>query len=278
MVIFGNSSPESERGRTLSFFLKTFVAFCILYDVSAGPSNGGQECIIEPSVYTCEQLIALCKPALLCQPALLPGARPEVPKELQRRRRGCRAGAKQRAKKRRHRPVVPAIVMGNLRFLGNKTDKLAALIKTQREYRECSVLCFRETWLHSHIPDHSVAVPGFNTVRVDRDVISSGQKKGGGIVMYVSERRCNPGHVHVKLRVMGVDDTMISRITDYLTGRPQFVHMGSVLSDVVVSDTGAPQGTVLSPFLFTLYTTDFSTTPGRITCRSFLTTQLLLGV
>ncbi|KAI3355023.1 hypothetical protein L3Q82_017847 [Scortum barcoo] len=36
-----------------------------------------------------------------------------------------------------------------------------------------------------------------------------------------------------------------------------FVRLGSVLSDVVVSDTGAPQGTVLSPFLFTLYTTDF---------------------
>ena len=60
-----------------------------------------------------------------------------------------------------------------------------------------------------------------------------------------------------KLRVMGVDDTMISWITDYLTGRPQFVRLGSVLSDVVVSDTGAPQRTVLSPFLFTLYTTDF---------------------
>ena len=56
---------------------------------------------------------------------------------------------------------------------------------------------------------------------------------------------------------MGADDTMISWITDYLTGRPQFVCLGSVLSDVVVSDTGAPQGTVLSPFLFTLYTTDF---------------------
>ena len=50
---------------------------------------------------------------------------------------------------------------------------------------------------------------------------------------------------------------MRSWITDYLTGRPQFVRLGSVLSDVVVSDTGAPQGTVLSPFLFTLYTTDF---------------------
>ena len=58
---------------------------------------------------------------------------------------------------------------------------------------------------------------------------------------------------------MGVDDTVISWITDYLTGRPQFVCMGSVLSDAVVSDTGAPQGTVLSPFLFTFYTTDLST-------------------
>ncbi|KAI3370559.1 hypothetical protein L3Q82_007067 [Scortum barcoo] len=48
-----------------------------------------------------------------------------------------------------------------------------------------------------------------------------------------------------KLQVMGVDDSMISWITDYLTGRPQFVRLGSVLSDVVVIDTGAPQGTVL---------------------------------
>ena len=34
--------------------------------------------------------------------------------------------------------------------------------------------------------------------------------------------------------------------------------MRHCVSDTVVSNTGAPQGTVLSPFLFTLYTTDFS--------------------
>jgi len=60
-----------------------------------------------------------------------------------------------------------------------------------------------------------------------------------------------------ELRGMGVHDLVISWVTDYLTGRPQFVRLGSVLSDVVVSDIRAPQGTVLSPFLFTLYTTDF---------------------
>ena len=40
-------------------------------------------------------------------------------------------------------------------------DELSALIKTQREYPECSLLCF-------------------TTVRADRDVIESGKKKGGG--------------------------------------------------------------------------------------------------
>ena len=53
------------------------------------------------------------------------------------------------------------------------------------------------------------------------------------------------------LWVMGVDDTMISWITDYLTCRPQFVLTGSVLPDAVVSDTGAPQGSTVSAFTCT---------------------------
>ena len=170
----------------------------------------GQKRIIEHIDYTRDQLIALCKSALLCKPALQPGARPEVPKVLRRRRWGCRARAKWKAKKRRHRLALPAIIMGNMRSLGNKMDELAVLIKTQREHRECSVLCFTETWLHSHIPDHSVAVPGFSTVWADRDVISSGKKKGGGIAVYVSERWCNPWHVLVKERLCSPD---IERLT-----------------------------------------------------------------
>ena len=50
-----------------------------------------------------------------------------------------------------------------------------------------------------------MAVPSFSTVRADRDVISSGQKKGGGIALYVSERWCNPGHVHMKERLCTLD-------------------------------------------------------------------------
>ena len=60
-----------------------------------------------------------------------------------------------------------------------------------------------------------------------------------------------------KLQAMRVNSSTISWITNYLTDRPQYVRLGSVLSDVVVGSIGAPQGTVLSPFLFTLYTSDF---------------------
>ena len=50
---------------------------------------------------------------------------------------------------------------------------------------------------------------------------------------------------------------MVEWMTNYLSGRPQLVRLKGGRSDVLVSNTGAPQGTVLSPFLFTLYTSDF---------------------
>ena len=43
---------------------------------------------------------------------------------------------------------------------------------------------------------------------------------------------------------------------DYLTDRPQFAKSGSELSNIMLTDTGTPQGTVLSPFLFSLHTAD----------------------
>ncbi|KAK3572948.1 hypothetical protein QTP86_010651 [Hemibagrus guttatus] len=44
------------------------------------------------------------------------------------------------------------------------------------------------------------------------------------------------------------------RILDFLTGRPQSVRIGNSLSSTTTLSTGAPQGCVLSPLLFTLLT------------------------
>ena len=61
-----------------------------------------------------------------------------------------------------------------------------------------------------------------------------------------------------KLLDMQVDAPLVAWITNYLTGRPQYVRLQNIVSDTIVSSTGAPQGMVLSPFLFTLYISDFS--------------------
>ncbi|KAL0188435.1 hypothetical protein M9458_015534, partial [Cirrhinus mrigala] len=60
-----------------------------------------------------------------------------------------------------------------------------------------------------------------------------------------------------KLEVAGVDQHLAAWTIDYLTDRPQFIRLRDCVLNEVVCSTGVPQGTVLSPFLFTLYTADF---------------------
>ena len=43
----------------------------------------------------------------------------------------------------------------------------------------------------------------------------------------------------------------------WITNQPQYMRTLDYVSDTIICSTGAPQGTVLAPFLFTLYTTDF---------------------
>ncbi|KAI4896297.1 hypothetical protein NFI96_027926 [Prochilodus magdalenae] len=63
--------------------------------------------------------------------------------------------------------------------------------------KEC-LFCFTETWLTTDTPDANVELPGFSTVRADRDPTLSGKRKGGGLALFINTRWCNPGHVNVK--------------------------------------------------------------------------------
>ncbi|XDV19566.1 hypothetical protein PO909_025015 [Leuciscus waleckii] len=53
-----------------------------------------------------------------------------------------------------------------------------------------------------------------------------------------------------------IDTGLICWLMDFLTVRSQRVRVNSVLSDVLFSSTGSPQGCVLSPLLFVLYTNE----------------------
>ena len=57
-----------------------------------------------------------------------------------------------------------------------------------------------------------------------------------------------------KLLSLSVNKNLVAWILDFLTHRTQFVRLNNTHSSVCEVNTGAPQGCVLSPTLYTLYT------------------------
>lgn len=81
----------------------------------------------------------------------------------------------QRNKERRRcKPCLPPIIIRSVRSLANKMDDLKAVAQNQREYWECSLMCFIESGKHQDIPDDNASVNGFHTVWADRDSAASG--------------------------------------------------------------------------------------------------------
>lgn len=81
-----------------------------------------------------------------------------------------------------------------------------------------------------------------------------------------------------KLLDFKLHNRTVAWILDYLLNRPQFVRLGDRCSDTILTKTGAPQGTVLSPFLFTLYTSEYSHSSAFCHLQKFSDDTALLGL
>ena len=65
-----------------------------------------------------------------------------------------------------------------------------------------------------------------------------------------------PGILVEKLTRLGFPASTCAWILDFLTNRPQTVRIGPYCSSTITLSTGSPQGCVLSPLLYSLYTHD----------------------
>ena len=65
-----------------------------------------------------------------------------------------------------------------------------------------------------------------------------------------------PSKLVIKLEILGVDPALCNWVLDILMGRPQVVRVGNNISNPLILKTGAPQGCVLSPLLYSLFTHD----------------------
>ena len=80
-----------------------------------------------------------------------------------------------------------------------------------------------------------------------------------------------------KLLNMKLPSSVISWIFEYLTSRFQYVMLNGLLWSVIKVNTGAPQGTVLAPFLFALYTADCRSTDESCPLVKFADDTELVG-
>ena len=60
-----------------------------------------------------------------------------------------------------------------------------------------------------------------------------------------------------KLLSLSVNKNLIAWILNFLTNRTQYVKLNETISNLCKLNSGAPQGCVLSPTLYTLYTNDY---------------------
>ncbi len=87
-----------------------------------------------------------------------------------------------------------------------------------------------------------------------------------------------PATLVEKLQTLGLNRSLCSWILDFLTGRSQVVRMGNNTSSPLTLNTGAPQGCVLSPLLYSLYTHDCTATHSSNVIVKFADDTTVIGL
>ncbi len=81
-----------------------------------------------------------------------------------------------------------------------------------------------------------------------------------------------------KLTDLGLNSSLCDWIQDFLTARPQVVKVGQFTSNSITLNVGAPQGCVLSPLLYSLYTHDCVSSHSSTSIIKFADDTVVLGL
>ncbi|KAL0180402.1 hypothetical protein M9458_025844, partial [Cirrhinus mrigala] len=87
-----------------------------------------------------------------------------------------------------------------------------------------------------------------------------------------------PSLLQSKLAQLSVPSSICQWITSFLTDRQQLVRLGKFTSHSRTTSTGAPQGCVLSPLLFSLYTNDCTSKDPSVKLLKFADDTTLIGL
>ena len=87
-----------------------------------------------------------------------------------------------------------------------------------------------------------------------------------------------PSKLITKLSDLGINTSLRNWILDFLTNRPQSVRLDNNTSSTLILNTGVPQGCVLSPLLYSLFTHDCTAVHGSNTIVKFADDTTVIGL
>uniref|UniRef100_A0A8C4TPM0 Reverse transcriptase domain-containing protein n=1 Tax=Erpetoichthys calabaricus TaxID=27687 RepID=A0A8C4TPM0_ERPCA len=87
-----------------------------------------------------------------------------------------------------------------------------------------------------------------------------------------------PSQLIAKLQDLQPSSSLCNLVLDFLTGRPQQVRIGGKTSSIITINTGTPQGSVLSPLLYSVYTHDCISKYSSNTILKFADDTTVIGL
>ncbi len=95
---------------------------------------------------------------------------------------------------------------------------------------------------------------------------------------YILQHLDRPDLLSDKLTQLSVPTSICQWITSFLTDRQQLVRLGKLTSRTLTISTGTPQGCVLSPLLFSLYTNDCTSKDPSVKLLKFADDTTVIGL
>ena len=138
-----------------------------------------------------------------------------------------------------------------------------ALLKIQNEFFYDKILKIRSTLQSSKPSLVTRPNPTKNTLKIQNDIALS-VDSGKAVALTLLDLSAAFDTIDHSLLYdclhdwFGLDGTVLSWIKSYLSNRKQKIKIGDSFSEAVILPFGVPQGSVLGPLLFTLYTSPLS--------------------